>query len=756
MKQWLNDIYHSFPVQLTIMHLRSNLILVTIWVSLVLFITGILGGNLGFPSLFLDPEYFGRVGFVSFFIVGAAYGLFFMSWNLATYLLTVHQFPFLASLARPFTKFCINNFIIPATFVLFYLTRVTYFQSTFGRLPPSDIMLYTLGFMLGILTSLILYALYFQFTNKDISSYKKRNRLLPHLIPGLAPSRPNIDIDYIKQPEQNKRVKIYLNEFMRPKIVRSVAHYESSFLRSIFKQNHLNALLFQLLTVFILILLGLLIDYPASRIPAGASILILLSILIAFIGAISYWFGEWNVIVFIVVLLLINHLTSFDFFHRDNLVYGLDYSVPATKYNAKKLKRISDTGIIEEDIAATQTILDNWRKINDPGNGEKPKLTILCVSGGGLKAAAWAFRNIQLADSLTQGRFLHSNVLITGASGGMLGAAYLRELYLRKQKGDLLDLYSQAYLDNITKDLLNSVSFTWVANDLFLPFAKFKSGEQTYYKDRGYIFERQFNENTDFVLQKKLADYQQPEAEGIIPMMYITPSIINDARRLIISPQGVSFMMLAPAGLQLHGEVDIDAVDFGWLFAAHNPGALHFTSALRMNATYPYVLPNAHLPSSPEIQVIDAGFRDNFGVLSATRFLQTFKAWILENTSGVVLVQINSAEKTGSILPNRNQGTIERLIEPLGLMGLMFTVQGFEQDNNLGFVMDLLGRDHFELVRFNYTPLDAETPSPPVSFHISALEKKNLLDAIQSEENQRAMQRLMELLSHEKIPAAGK
>ena len=89
-------------------------------------------------------------------------------------------------------------------------------------------------------------------------------------------------------------------------------------------------------------------------------------------------------------------------------------------------------------------------------------------------------------------------------------------------------------------------------------------------------------------------------------------------------------------------------------------------------------------------------------------------------------------------------------------MGLMFTVQGFEQDNNLGFVMDLLGRDHFELVRFNYTPLDAETPSPPVSFHISALEKKNLLDAIQSEENQRAMQRLMELLSHEKIPAAGK
>ncbi len=68
-----------------------------------------------------------------------------------------------------------------------------------------------------------------------------------------------------------------------------------------------------------------------------------------------------------------------------------------------------------------------------------------------------------------------------------------------------------------------------------------------------------------------------------------------------------------------------------------------------MNATYPYVLPNVHLPSMPGIEVLDAGFRDNYGIVSAVRFIHVFKDWILKNTSGVVMVQISSSENIENI-----------------------------------------------------------------------------------------------------------
>ena len=62
----------------------------------------------------------------------------------------------------------------------------------------------------------------------------------------------------------------------------------------------------------------------------------------------------------------------------------------------------------------------------------KPKLIIINTSGGGLRSALWTFYSLQYADSLLHGELLKHTELITGASGGMLGAAYLRELLLRK------------------------------------------------------------------------------------------------------------------------------------------------------------------------------------------------------------------------------------------------------------------------------------------------------------------------------------
>ena len=169
---------------------------------------------------------------------------------------------------------------------------------------------------------------------------------------------------------------------------------------------------------------------------------------------------------------------------------------------------------------------------------------------------------------------------------------------VKKKNGENINLYDKKYIDNISKDLLNSIAFTIASNDLFLPWTKFQTGGFTYRKDRGYIFEKQLNENTDFVFAKNVGDYQIPEQSAKIPMMFFTPSIVNDGRRMIISPHGVSYMTMAPIGV-IERNMEQDAVDFGQLFADQGAENLQFTSVLRMNATYPYILPNVHLPISP-------------------------------------------------------------------------------------------------------------------------------------------------------------
>ena len=741
MKKWLTDIFFSFPVQLIILHVRNNLLLILTWVLITLLMTGNLGAIFGIKYLFLTPEYLGEVNFWSFFFLGLTFGGFFMTWNLTTYLLDAHHFPFLASLQRPFTKFCINNLLVPVFFFLIYLGYGIYFQSYNEYWDVWTIVVHYLGFLFGVAILVVLSGIYFRYTNKDILSFLKiRKATPPDQFFGSAPGRRGADIKKIQSGKPRWRVDTYLTESFRPRIVRSVAHYDSGMLLSVFKQNHVNALIVQLFGLILLIILGFLIDNSYFRIPAAASVFILASVFVALTGAITYWFNQWRMTVLILLLFLINFLTSYDVFNHKNKGYGLDYTGEHVQYNYDVLDSlVNKTNAVEEDRENTLKILDNWRAKFPPQ--EKPKMIIFCASGGGMRAAVWTMQVIQQTDKALNGGLLQNTSLITGASGGLIGTAYLRELYLKKQMGEEIDFYSSDYIDRISKDLLNSLAFTIVSNDLFLPWSKFETGGYSYHKDRGYIFEKQLNENTGDAFLKTIGDYKKPEQEAIIPMLFITPSIVNDGRRLIISPHGVSYMTIAPIGVERQNTVEVDAVDFGRTFEQQGSYNMLFSTALRMNATYPYILPNVYLPSQPSVEVMDAGFRDNYGLMSATRFIHVFRDWILNNTSGVVLVQASGQIKIEEINPNDDKGMIETFFNPIGIAGQIMTLQDYEHDTNLGYIYDMLGEDKFDIIRFIYqSGKNKERAS--MTFHLTKREKDNILKSFFLEENQRSLKRL--------------
>ena len=139
---------------------------------------------------------------------------------------------------------------------------------------------------------------------------------------------------------------------------------------------------------------------------------------------------------------------------------------------------------------------------------------------------------------------MQKTFLITGASGGMIGAAYYRELYLQKQNGISIDLQNNQWLTNIGKDNLNSIIFSLVVNDAFFGLRKYSYNNQEYSLDRGYVFERNLNSNLEGILDKKLFDYEESEKSAMIPTMIFSPVIANDGRKLFISASPVSFMSL--------------------------------------------------------------------------------------------------------------------------------------------------------------------------------------------------------------------
>jgi hypothetical protein len=354
-------------------------------------------------------------------------------------------------------------------------------------------------------------------------------------------------------------------------------------------------------------------------------------------------------------------------------------------------------------------------------------------------------QTLQKADIATGGKLLRQTALITGASGGMLGAAHIREAMFRQVTDGSADPHAPELLDHMGKDLLNAIGFAVVTNDLFFPLSSFQSGSFSYRKDRGYLFEHQLNENTGGFFSRRLAEYREPEKRAKVPMLIASPSILNDARRMLISPQGVSYLMRPNAG-RLDAQVEVDGVDFGRLFAGQQADSLAFSSAMRMNCTYPFILPNVWLPTKPSIEAIDAGFRDNYGLGLAVRFAHVFKDWIKEHTAGVVFVQIRCWDKLHPIEPSDHKGILESLLTPAAAAGGNMTdMQDFEQDNALALLNDAFGGKKVEIVRFIYRPV-RKNREASLSFHLSSREMLDIKEAFDSADNQASLQALKQLL----------
>lgn len=694
----------------------------------------------GANSLFLAPEYLGEVNMWSAGLVGVAISVFIMSWNITTFILYTRHIKFLATTAQPFLKYCINNALLPIIFLVFYISRLVEYNYYQQLMPAGEIWLQIIGFLIGFFLSISISFVYFfgadrtiyrrfaSMLNLENKKYEKKSRRRSLFA---DKTKPEIRVDWFLS------ARFYLRK------PRDVRHYPQEFIESIFKRHHFAAFIAIVIAYLFLIGIGYFLESPFFLIPAAASVTIFFAILIAVAGAFSFFLRNWSLLVLAVLVFTADYAIKNNIIDVRNKAYGLDYRDKGNwpSYSQEYLSALASPQNIESDKQDFIATLNAWQAKQTE---DKPVAYIVNVSGGGMRSASFVFNVLQYLDSLTKGTFLKQTILISGSSGGMLGAAYFRELYWQRAQGKLTHIQNKNYAENISKDLLNPLFSSLITRDIVGPVKRFTLNNNRYSKDRGYAFEEQLNDNTKGLLNKTLRDYVKPESEGAIPTMILNAVITRDGRKLVVAGRPCRFLMKSVQD-STSILMDPDAIDYTSFFHKQEPLNTRMLTALRMNATFPYVLPNVWLPTVPVIDVMDGGLRDNYGTETALRFMHVFKEWLQSNTSKIVLVQIRDRRFNDWEKPFESDHVITRFTKPfLLLQNNWYRLQDFYQQDQLKYFTPMFD-NHLIQLPFQYVP-SKEDASASLSFHLTASEKKDIHAALQDSINQSSFRKIKALM----------
>jgi len=122
--------------------------------------------------------------------------------------------------------------------------------------------------------------------------------------------------------------------------------------------------------------------------------------------------------------------------------------------------------------------------------------------------------------------------------------------------------------------------------------------------------------------------------------------LVEDSRRLLISNLDLGGLAVPTAygwddkAVPGSYPLDMPSIEFFRLY----PNASEFKvgTAARMSATFAVVSPAIRLPARPSRRVVDAGYFDNYGMDVISHWLIQNKQYVVDHTSGVLVIQIRA------------------------------------------------------------------------------------------------------------------
>ena len=341
-----------FPIHLIFSQVKFNIVVLFYWAFLFAVINGFFGLSFGAPFLFVSPEYLGETTYMSFLLLGFSIGGFIMAFHTYSYIRLGPFYPFIATLSRPYFKFCLNNSTIPLLFLINICINVWSFQRSQELLDWFDIFLFIVSLLVGTLLFIVLAFMYFFPTNKDLfrmtgkrsedyivaesnikTSFHKKQRWFEHFVRGK-------DDTYT-----------YIGSKLKVKQSRSCHHYDITILNKVFVQNYTNATLFEVTLIISFIIVGLFRDNEVFQVPAAVSIMMLITILLMLISAFFSWFKRWTYVIIILILFGMNNISKSSYlFQFQSNAFGLSYlNKDIQPYSPQAINNLITTEMITSD-----------------------------------------------------------------------------------------------------------------------------------------------------------------------------------------------------------------------------------------------------------------------------------------------------------------------------------------------------------------------------------------------------------------------
>lgn len=334
-------------------------------------------------------------------------------------------------------------------------------------------------------------------------------------------------------------------------------------------------------------------------------------------------------------------------------------------YSVENRRSISDDGFLRP--GAPPSAHELLRHTLGTSPVRRP-IVVLAVSGGGISAAVWTMSVLTEIERRCP-QFPNHVEVITGASGGMLGATFYTATLEPKPKDASFVTSDAIPLDTAT---LSSAGWDWPLHHVDPVSRKVLDGEALRRRiggdslsgvarmlavhdipdallftpseaSRGQALNASFSRITNGALDLTFDNVRGGEEQGWRPSLIFSPTMVEDGRRLLISNLDLETLSRtkhdSPASSGR--EVSRDAIELFRVIPEARQ-MMTLAEAARLAAGFPYVSPAAELPFKERRRAVDAGYYDNHGVDIACRWINENREWLDKNAQSVLILQIRT------------------------------------------------------------------------------------------------------------------
>jgi Patatin-like phospholipase len=465
--------------------------------------------------------------------------------------------------------------------------------------------------------------------------------------------------------------------------------------------------------------------------PPVAYVMFLLLALAWLLGGASFFLDRYRV----PTLLILLGLSFFSYFVSDS-DHHYRFAAPAQNVDAVLLPADAFAG---------------WharQKLQQPG--QDPVLVAVTAVGGGITTGYWTDHVLYELQQSLGDSFAGSIGLVSGVSGGSVGALYFMDALADPRGQPLGDRLLKAR-DRAGEPSLPPAAWGLVYPDLWrtVPFGSlFRRVE-----DRAEALEIAWRQQLRQPYAT-LVSWRQGVREGRLPVPIFNSTITETGSRMLLTPIDLP-LRLAAAGdckdTPSHCLTTWKAHNFRQLYPGRD---LNVATAARLSATFPWVSPLAR----PELErgdrrgfhLADGGYYDNYGVASLVDWLNDITGKMRQDklkVRRILLVQIRAGDEREKGGAERSGWTLSVIGPIQTLLSIRTATQAVRNDTEVDLIQRLacqqagIAVESF-VFKLAPDPGDKGACKTPLSWQLTGGEKRCIESRWSTASNRNELQRL--------------